>query len=39
MHQTTYNRLWGKALIAAERWVALQLAHLPRGPVSGFDAP
>jgi hypothetical protein len=27
MHISTYNRLWGKALIAAERWVGLQPAR------------
>jgi len=32
MHTNTYNRLWGKALIAAERWAGLQLASLPRRP-------
>ena len=32
MHTYTYNRLWGKALIAAERWADLQLAPLPRRP-------
>jgi hypothetical protein len=30
MHTDTYSRLWGTALIASERWVALQLAHLPQ---------
>ena len=32
MHMSRYNQLWGKALIAAERWVRLEGSHLPRGP-------
>jgi hypothetical protein len=43
MRTHTYNRLLGKALIAAERWVGLQLARLPHhsGPVQApsEDAP